>query len=91
MLVERGQTRVDNALDLPVRLSQEPLQRNRRIQSAVAERLENAAHHAPELVHVVASRRVFEGSGDFGQGIQMPRRAAAALDPAEERKLKLGS
>ena len=47
VLVEGLDALVDHELDLPVRLRQQALQRNRRFEPAILQRLEHAAGHPP--------------------------------------------
>ena len=87
---EGEQALIDDVLDLPVRLTEQPLDRDRGFETAVTQGLEHAADDPPQLVHVVAGRRMLQRGGNFRQGIDMPG-VFAALDPPEQRKLELRS
>ena len=90
VLVERIDTFVDHELDLPVRLCQQALECNGRLEPAVLQGLEHAARHPPQLVHVVARGRMFQRGGHFRQRFEMLF-LVAALDPSEQCQLEFRS
>ena len=90
MLVERLDALVDELLQVAIGLSEQPLERDRRFQAAIPERLQHAADDPPELVHLVARRGLLERAGDFLQRVDLALRLAA-LDPAEQRQLEIGA
>ncbi len=75
-------------LKLPVRLAQQALDRDGRLETAVLQRLQHTADHPPELMHVVANRRSLQRGGDLAQRLQMAGNVFAT-NPAEQRQLKL--
>ena len=90
VLVEGLDALVDHELDLPVRLRQQALERNRRFEPAILQRLEHAAGHPPQLVHIIACSRVFQRGGNFRERFQVLLRVAT-LDPSEQRQLEFRS
>ncbi len=90
VLVESVDALVDHALDLPVGLSEQALQRDGCLQPAILQGFQNATRNPPKLVHVVAWRGVFQRCDDFGKRVEMVA-GVSTLDPPQQRKLEFGS
>ena len=75
------------ALDLPIRLAQQALQRRAAFQAVGAHRFEDRADDPPQLEHRLRRRHLFELFGDLGQNLQILHRAFAA-DVAQQADLE---
>src|SRR5690606_15038269 len=88
MLVESLGPFVDQELDAAVGLPEQPLERDRGLEPAVAQRLEHGTRDPPELVHVVAGRALLERLHHRRERLQVLL-LVPALDPPEQRELEL--
>ncbi len=89
MLVVREHPVINHVLELPVRLSQQALDRNRCFQAAILQRFEHASDDPPELVHIIAGGRMLKRRGNVAERFEMSP-IVATLDPAQQRKLEFG-
>src|SRR5690606_31946929 len=74
-------------LELPVGLTDEPLQVHRRLEMPAAQRDENAGQHEPELTHGLGRRGLLEHAADLDQPLEMLRGLVPAY-PLKERRLE---
>ena len=87
ILAVAGLAEFVQCLDLPVRLSQQSLQRRAAFQSVGAHRFENCSDHPPQLEHGLGGRDLFELFSDLRQNLQILHGAFAA-DVSQQADLK---
>ncbi len=87
--VEHADAAVDHALDAPVDLAEQALDRDGQLEAAVAQRLDDAADDPPEAVGVVAIGRALEGERHVLELGEMALRGfAVGAQEAEQRDLE---
>ena len=87
ILAVAGLAEFIQSLDLPVRLSQQSLQRRAAFQSVGAHRFENCSGHPPQLEHGLGGGHLFELFSDLRQNFQILQGTFAA-DVSQQADLK---